>query len=154
MCTNRTIRATVWNEFRHEKKNADIAKIYPKGMHAVIAEALNRAGGIAARMASLDEPEHGLSEEVLKNTDVKHQVEPAFRPEVDEIRVHTFEEQILAQTVFQSRSGVSHILKGNFRHIHARTAVAQDSQRDYLVAIGAPKLKYFGGRPQAGLAQN
>ena len=64
------IRTVVWNEFRHEKKNAKIAEIYPKGMHAVIADALNAAGGIEATLASLDEPEHGLSEERLAGTDV------------------------------------------------------------------------------------
>jgi len=66
----RSIRVTVWNEYRHEKKNKDIAAIYPKGMHGAIADALNAVGGIKARTASLDEPEHGLSEEVLADTDV------------------------------------------------------------------------------------
>src|SRR5512133_2314320 len=65
-----TIRVTVWNEYRHEKKNAAIAAIYPQGMHAVIAAALNAAGGIQTRLASLDEPEHGLTREILADTDV------------------------------------------------------------------------------------
>ena len=64
------IRATVWNEFRHEKDNEHIAAIYPEGMHAVIAAALNAADGVQARTATLDEPEHGLSEQVLAETDV------------------------------------------------------------------------------------
>ena len=66
---NRTIRATVWNEYRHEVKDEAIKKLYPEGMHAVIAEALTGAG-IEARTATLDEPEHGLTEEVLDSTDV------------------------------------------------------------------------------------
>jgi len=64
------IRVTVWNEFRHEKKNKDIAKIYPNGMHGAIADALNAVEGITARTATLDEPAHGLTEEVLADTDV------------------------------------------------------------------------------------
>jgi trehalose utilization protein len=64
------IRVTVWNEFRHEKKNAAVAKIYPDGMHNVIAGFLNASEGIQAGTATLDEPEHGLTDEVLDNTDV------------------------------------------------------------------------------------
>ena len=65
------IRVTVWNEFRHEK-HADHAasQIYPDGIHAVIAKHLNAQEGITARTATLDEPEHGLTEQVLNETDV------------------------------------------------------------------------------------
>jgi len=64
------IRVTVWNEGRHEKTNKEIAKIYPDGMHAVIAKHLNAQSGITARTATLDEPEHGLTDTVLAETDV------------------------------------------------------------------------------------
>ncbi|MDP6117316.1 MAG: ThuA domain-containing protein [Planctomycetota bacterium] len=64
-----SVRATVWNEFRHEKKVEAIAEIYPEGIHAVIAGALREAG-LEARTATLDEPEHGLTEKVLDDTDV------------------------------------------------------------------------------------
>ena len=64
------IRVTVWNEFIHEKKNEEIAKLYPDGMHAAIAAHLNGQDGITARTATLDEPEHGLTDEVLESTDV------------------------------------------------------------------------------------
>jgi len=63
------LRVTVWNEYRHEKHNPAIARIYPDGMHAVLAKGL-AAAGFTVRAATLDEPEHGLSEEVLNNTDV------------------------------------------------------------------------------------
>lgn len=65
-----TIRVTVWNEFRHEKTDEAVKKVYPQGLHAVIAAGLEAAGGISARLASLDEPEHGLTESVLQETDV------------------------------------------------------------------------------------
>lgn len=64
------VRVTVWNEFRHEKKSEKIAKLYPKGMHGAIADYLNQQPGIRARTATLDEPEHGLTEQVLAETDV------------------------------------------------------------------------------------
>ena len=62
-------RVTVWNEFRHEKEHADVTKVYPDGIHEAIARPL-RAGGLTVRTATLDEPEHGLTNEVLAQTDV------------------------------------------------------------------------------------
>ncbi|MBZ0294865.1 MAG: ThuA domain-containing protein [Anaerolineae bacterium] len=62
-------RVTVWHEFRHEKKNPKVAEIYPEGMHIPIANYL-REQGLEVQTATLDEPEHGLTEEVLANTDV------------------------------------------------------------------------------------
>lgn len=43
--------------------------IYPDGIHGQIASFLKKAG-IDAGTATLEEPEHGLTEEVLANTDV------------------------------------------------------------------------------------
>ncbi len=64
------IKVTVWNEFRHEKKNEKIAKLYPEGMHGAIAEYLRKTGDFDVRTATLDEPQHGLTDEVLNDTDV------------------------------------------------------------------------------------
>jgi len=63
------VRVTVWNEFRHERRNPRIAAIYPDGIHGAIAAPL-AAAGHAVRTATLDEPEHGLPDEVLRQTDV------------------------------------------------------------------------------------
>jgi trehalose utilization protein len=62
-------RVTVWNEFRHEKTHAEVTKLYPDGMHQVIAKALREAG-LTVRTAALDEPQHGLTDDVLAQTDV------------------------------------------------------------------------------------
>ncbi len=67
---NDLIRVTVWNEFRHEKDNPEVKELYPNGMHGEIAKYLNEQPGIQARTATLDEPEHGLTDDVLANTDV------------------------------------------------------------------------------------
>lgn len=64
------IRATVWNEFRHEKKNEQVRAIYPEGIHGAIAAFLGAEADITVRTATLDEPEHGLTKEVLDETDV------------------------------------------------------------------------------------
>ncbi len=60
---------TVWNEFRHEKKNQTVADIYPDGIHQVLASFL-KTEGTTVRTATLDEAEHGLTDDVLNNTDV------------------------------------------------------------------------------------
>jgi trehalose utilization protein len=64
------IKVTVWNEFRHEKLHDSVRTVYPDGMHAVIAGFLGAEPDIEARTATLDEPDHGLTEEVLGETDV------------------------------------------------------------------------------------
>ena len=66
------IRVTVWNEFVHERTNRAVAEIYPDGIHATIAQLLNEQLGsaVATRTATLDEPQHGLAEAVLAETDV------------------------------------------------------------------------------------
>jgi trehalose utilization protein len=68
MPTNK-IRVTIWNEFRHEREDAPVKKVYPDGMHAVIAQGI-AAPDLEIRTATLDEPEHGLTDAVLANTDV------------------------------------------------------------------------------------
>ena len=60
---------TVWNEFRHEKEHDVVAEIYPDGIHEAIAGGLADRGH-DVRTATLDEPEHGLTESVLEETDV------------------------------------------------------------------------------------
>lgn len=64
-----TIKVTIWNEYLHEIQFKEIAAIYPKGIHGCIAEFLEKAG-MEVQTATLEQPEHGLTEEVLKNTDV------------------------------------------------------------------------------------
>jgi trehalose utilization protein len=60
---------TVWNEFRHEREAGPARETYPEGIHSVLADVLAEAGH-DVRTATLDEPDHGLSEDVLADTDV------------------------------------------------------------------------------------
>ena len=64
------IRVTVWGENVHEKKHAAVREIYPRGMHETIAEALRESNGLEVRTVTLEQPEHGLTEKVLDQTDV------------------------------------------------------------------------------------
>ena len=63
-------RLTVWNEFRHEHESAEVAAVYPQGIHRAIADGLHAHGFGDVRTATLDEPEHGLTQAVLDDTDV------------------------------------------------------------------------------------
>lgn len=59
---------TIWNEYRHEQENETIKQIYPDGIHQVIADCLSSEHNVST--ATLDEPEHGLTDERLNKTDV------------------------------------------------------------------------------------
>ncbi|MBA2175513.1 ThuA domain-containing protein [Halobacillus locisalis] len=59
----------VWNEFRHEQENEVVRDIYPEGIHSAIAEFLEEDHA-TVKTATLDEEEHGLTDEVLAETDV------------------------------------------------------------------------------------
>lgn len=65
---SKKLHVTIWNEYHHERHNEKVASVYPNGIHAVIAEGLESATKV--RTATLEEPEHGLTEEVLNDTDV------------------------------------------------------------------------------------
>ncbi|WP_371018685.1 ThuA domain-containing protein [Pseudalkalibacillus sp. JSM 102089] len=62
------LNVTVWNENRHEQSSEEVRSVYPNGIHGAIAEFLKE--DFEVKTATLDEHEHGLSEDVLNNTDV------------------------------------------------------------------------------------
>lgn len=66
------VNVTVWNEYIHERKNPVVEAIYPEGIHTAIAGGLDDLLGsqVNVRTATLGEPEHGLSADVLAATDV------------------------------------------------------------------------------------
>ena len=88
---SQSVRVTVWNEFRHEKTDEHIRGVYPQGIHGAIAGYLEQQPGLSAQTATLDEPEHGLTEAVLADTDVLiwwgHQAHGAVEDEIVD-RVH------------------------------------------------------------------
>lgn len=64
------IRVTIWNEFHHERQIPSVGAIYPDGIHGTLAKALGQDTNLQIRTATLEEPEHGLTQEVLDQTDV------------------------------------------------------------------------------------
>ncbi|CAN5751134.1 trehalose utilization protein ThuA [soil metagenome] len=65
-----SINVTIWNEFRHEVENPQVARIYPGGIHVAIAGGFDQHAEFNARTATLDQVDHGLDDEVLRTTDV------------------------------------------------------------------------------------
>ncbi|WP_422660665.1 ThuA domain-containing protein [Paenibacillus sp. EC2-1] len=63
------LNVTIWNEFVHEKIHDEVKAVYPEGIHKVLADGLSDPE-FNIRTATLDEPEHGLTDEVLNSTDV------------------------------------------------------------------------------------
>ncbi|MGJ3241313.1 MAG: ThuA domain-containing protein [Anaerolineae bacterium] len=85
---------TVWNENRHEQSNPTVKAVYPQGIHHTIAEFLAEAG-FKTRTATLDEPEHGLTDAVLDETDVLLWWGHQAHDEVDDAIVTRVQERVL-----------------------------------------------------------
>ena len=94
------IKVLIWNEFRHEKINEAVKKIYPGGIHNCIADFLEISNQISpckleVSTATLDEPDHGLSEEVLNNTDTLIWWGHCAHDEVKDILVNRVQKRVL-----------------------------------------------------------
>lgn len=70
--TTPALRVTVWNENVHETTEPEIMPFYPAGIHGALADGLRELLGdeVEVRTATLDQPEHGLTDAVLADTDV------------------------------------------------------------------------------------
>lgn len=89
------VKVTVWGENVHEQKHEAVQRVYPDGMHTAIAAGLNEDPAIEARTATLQEPEHGLTEAVLAETDVLTWWGHAAHREVQDEIVDRVQERVL-----------------------------------------------------------
>lgn len=65
------IRVVVWNEHKQDVTDAKVVKVYPNGMNAALKQGITADDDrFEVTEATLDMPEHGLTEEVLSKTDV------------------------------------------------------------------------------------
>jgi trehalose utilization protein len=138
-------RVTVWNEFRHEKKMDEVKEIYPDGIHATIAAFLKR-DGFEVGTATLDEPEHGLTDDVLASTDVMIWWGHMAHGEVSDQVVEKVHQRVLDgmglivlhsghfSKVFKKLTGTTCDLK--WRH--------DDKERLWVVAPGHPIVEGIG----------
>ena len=97
MAGRRQLRITIWNEHVHELRDDSVKRIYPDGMHRPIADGIRRELGadVAIGVATLDEPEHGLTEEVLAQTDVLTWWGHAAHDKVDDAIVERVHRRVL-----------------------------------------------------------
>ena len=123
--SNNPIRVTVWNEFVHERTNQAVGELYPDGIHAVVASALKEQLGevVEVRTATLEEPDHGLSAEVLADTDVLTWWGHAAHDRVEDRIVERVQKRVLegmgllvmhsahASKIFQRLMGTSCMLR-------------------------------------------
>ncbi|MGW7853520.1 ThuA domain-containing protein [Staphylococcus xylosus] len=84
---------TIWNEFRHEQENEDVQAVYPNGIHHVIASFLTDDHTVTT--ATLDEPQHGLTDDVIARTDVLIWWGHKVHEEVDEEVVEKVKQKVL-----------------------------------------------------------
>lgn len=140
------IRITVWNEFVHEKTNPAVTKIYPDGIHTTIAAGLRQSLGetVSVRTATLDEPEHGLSDEVLSSTDVMLWWGHAAHDKVDDSIVAKVQRRVLeGMGLLVLHSG--HLSK-IFRALMGTTCMlrwreAGECERLWIVSPGHPLVE-------------
>ena len=92
---SRPLSVTVWNEFIHERKPGRPQENYPDGIHAALASHFNAQPGLTARTATLDEPEHGLTEAALAETDVLFWWGHLGHDQVDDAIVRRVQDQVL-----------------------------------------------------------
>jgi trehalose utilization protein len=64
------VNVVIWNEFVHEQEDEHVKSIYPKGIHGCIKEFLSDDEDLHIKTATLEEKDHGLTEELLDKTDV------------------------------------------------------------------------------------
>ncbi|MDC0453403.1 nucleotide sugar dehydrogenase [Alphaproteobacteria bacterium] len=64
------VNLVIWNEFVHEQEDEHVKSIYPNGIHGCIKEFLSNDSNLNIKTATLEEKEHGLTKDLLENTDV------------------------------------------------------------------------------------
>lgn len=90
-----SIQVTVFNEFLHERKNAEVRRLYPDGIHQTLAAHLRQEPKFAVQTATLDQPEHGLTEAVLAQTDVLIWWAHMAHDQVDDTIVDRVQQRVL-----------------------------------------------------------
>lgn len=144
---NKKLRITVWNEYRHERAEEAIRKVYPEGIHNAIADIFRISEDYEVHTATLDEPEHGLTEEVLNNTDVLFWWGHKAHKEVDDTVVTKVQNRVLegmglivlhsahCSKLFQRLMGTSCMLKWR---------EAGEKERLWVVEPGHPIAENLG----------
>ena len=91
------MRVTVWGENVHERNEPEVRALYPEGLHGAIAAGLSEVLGdrVRVRTATQEQPEHGLTQDVLDDTDVLTWWGHAAHGEVEDAVVDRVQEAVL-----------------------------------------------------------
>lgn len=135
----------VWSEYQQERTDPEVTAIYPDGIHSAVAEAL-RSAGLPVQTATLDEPEHGLTDAVLAQTDVLYWWGHVAHDRVDDAVVLKVHERVL------SGMGLVVLHSGHYSKIFQRLMGAtcnlkwrhDDFERLWIVAPGHPIAQGLG----------
>ena len=155
---NESLRVVVWNEFIHEQSEENVRAIYPNGIHSAIADGLreNLGARVSVRCATLDQPSHGLTDEILSETDVLFWWGHAGHDRVeDEIVAKVHQRVLEGMGLVVLHSGHESKI---FRRLMGTTCLlrwreAGEKERLWLTAPGHPILQGIQGEffelPQA-----
>lgn len=124
--SNSKINVTIWNEFVHEQKEPSVKALYPDGIHGALAKNL-AAPDLEIRTATLAEPEHGLTQAVLDNTDVLLWWGHAAHDKVDDAIVQRVQQRVWnGMSIIVLHSGhmskIFRLLNGTSGKLHWREA--------------------------------
>lgn len=64
------LNVTIYNEYKHEREDDACAKVYPNGIHAVLADFIQKGIECNIRTFTVDDVNEKLTDEVLDDTDV------------------------------------------------------------------------------------
>jgi trehalose utilization protein len=142
-----TINVTIWNEFRHEKEHKVVSDIYPDGIHNAIARGIKGRTNLTIRTATLDEPDHGLTQEVLDNTDVLvwwgHKAHKEVRDDiVDRIQARVLNGMGMVVLHSGHHSKIFRRLVGTTANLRWREE--NDKERLWVVSPGHPIVDGLG----------
>ena len=142
------LRVTVWHEYRHEHMSEHVRSLYPDGMHATMADAIREQTEahfqrpVEITTATLDQDEnHGLSDELLANTDVMTWWGHAAHGDVSERIAHKVAQRVregMGLVVLHSGHYAKPFLILTGTGCHLKWREAGEKERIWIVKPGHP----------------
>lgn len=99
--SDKKLNIVIWNEYRHEKSDPHVAAMYPNGIHGCIKQFLEDDETLDITLAALDDPDQGISDELLEKTDVLFWWGHMAHGEVNDTLVEK-----IRQRVYQGKMGL------------------------------------------------
>ncbi len=90
------LNVVVWNENIHDRRDAKVKEIYPKGIHGTIADFLSEDKRLTVSTATMDQDQHGLSDAKLDACDVLIWWGHIGHDQVEDFIIDRVQERVLA----------------------------------------------------------